>query len=59
MCVQFRAPELEVFHAIRKAFDPAGVLNPGKAIPTLKRCAEWGGTHVREGKLPFGDIPRF
>lgn len=59
MCVQFRAPELGVFHAIRAAFDPAGVLNPGKAIPTLKRCAEWGGTHVRDGKLPFADIPRF
>jgi glycolate oxidase len=59
MCVQFREPELEVFHAIRKAFDPHSVLNPGKAIPTLKRCAEWGGMHVREGKLPFADIPRF
>jgi len=59
MCAQFRAPELEVFHAIRTAFDPAGMLNPGKAIPTLKRCAEWGGMHVHEGKLPFADIPRF
>jgi glycolate oxidase len=59
MCVQFRPAELDVFHAIRSAFDPAGVLNPGKAIPSLKRCAEWGGTHVREGKLPFADIPRF
>lgn len=59
MCVQFRAPELALFHGIKAAFDPAGVLNPGKAVPTLKRCAEWGGLHVHEGKLPFADIPRF
>jgi glycolate oxidase len=59
MCVQFRAPELAVFHDVKRAFDPDGILNPGKAVPSLKRCAEWGGTHVREGKIPRPDIPRF
>jgi glycolate oxidase len=59
MCVQFRAPELAAFHDVKRAFDPAGILNPGKAVPTLKRCAEWGGMHVHGGRLPHPGIPRF
>ena len=59
MCVQFRAPELAAFHDVKRAFDPDGILNPGKAVPALKRCAEWGGTHVHGGRMPRPDIPRF
>ena len=59
MCVQFRAPELAAFHDVKAAFDPQGILNPGKAVPTLKRCAEWGGMHVHGGKVPRPEIPRF
>jgi len=59
MCVQFRAPEIAAFHDVKGAFDPAGILNPGKAVPTLNRCAEWGGMHVRGGLLPRPSIPRF
>jgi glycolate oxidase len=59
MCVQFRAAELTAFHDVKRAFDPAGVLNPGKAVPTLKRCADWGGMHVHGGRLPHPGIPRF
>jgi glycolate oxidase len=59
MCLQFRDPEIAAFHEVKRAFDPAGILNPGKAVPTLKRCAEWGGMHVRDGKLPHPEIPRF
>ena len=59
MCVQFRAPEIAAFHDVKAAFDPSGILNPGKAVPTLKRCAEWGGMHVHGGNLPHADIPRF
>jgi glycolate oxidase len=59
MCAQFAAPELAVFHAVKRAFDPAGLLNPGKAIPQLHRCAELGGMQVRAGQLPFPDLPRF
>jgi len=59
MCVQFSRPELEAFFAVKRAFDPAMLLNPDKAIPTLHRCAEYGRMHVRGGQLPFSDLPRF
>ena len=59
MCVQFRAPEIAAFHDVKRAFDPSGILNPGKAVPSLKRCAEWGGMHVHGGELPHPGIPRF
>jgi len=59
MCVQFQPAELAQFHAIKHAFDPDTLLNPGKAVPTLHRCAELGAMHVHNGKLPHPDLPRF
>ena len=59
MCVQFSPAELEQFAAVKRAFDPNELLNPGKVIPTLQRCAEGGKMHVRKGLLPFPDLPRF
>jgi len=59
MCVQFGADELELFFAVKRAFDPSMLLNPGKAVPTLARCAEYGRMHVRGGKLPHPELPRF
>ena len=59
MCVQFDTSELAQFHAVKHAFDPDGLLNPGKAVPTLHRCAEFGAMHVHGGKLPHADLPRF
>ncbi len=59
MCIQFGAGELEIFQAVKRAFDPAGLLNPGKAVPTLARCAEFGRMHVRGGKLAHPELPRF
>ncbi|TVQ69422.1 MAG: FAD-binding protein [Chromatiaceae bacterium] len=59
MCVQFQPAELTQFHAVKAAFDPQGLLNPGKAVPTLHRCAEFGAMHVHRGQLPFPDLPRF
>jgi glycolate oxidase len=59
MCVQFSSAELEWFHAIKHAFDDGGLLNPGKAVPALYRCAEMGRMHVHRGQLPHPDLPRF
>jgi glycolate oxidase len=59
MCVQFRSAELTQFHAVKAAFDPAGLLNPGKAVPTLHRCAEFGAMHVHHGQLPHPELERF
>jgi glycolate oxidase len=59
MCVQFSSAELTQFHAVKAAFDPSGLLNPGKAVPTLHRCAEFGAMHVHHGQLPHPELERF
>jgi len=59
MCTQFRPAELELFHAVKRAFDPRGLLNPGKAVPSLARCAEYGRMQVRGGALPHPELARF
>ena len=59
MCVQFSAPENEQMFGVKRAFDPKGLLNPGKVIPTLNRCAEYGKMLVRGGKIQHPDLPRF
>jgi glycolate oxidase len=59
MCVQFSTAERNQMSAIKRAFDPAGLLNPGKVIPSLQRCAEYGKMHVHHGVLAFPDLPRF
>jgi len=58
MCDQFVADELRAFHAVKRAFDPEGLLNPEKAIPTLYRCAESGRMHVHGGDIPFPELER-
>jgi len=59
MCVQFNPAERAQFHAVREAFDPQRLLNPGKAIPTLARCAEHNAMHVHRGRTRFPDLERF
>jgi len=59
MCVQFSRDELDAFLAVKRAFDPSGLLNPEKMIPTLARCAEYGKMHVHAGNLSFPDLARF
>ncbi|MCP5419585.1 MAG: FAD-binding protein [Gammaproteobacteria bacterium] len=59
MCVQFQPAELEQFFAVKRVFDPLELLNPGKAVPTLHRCAEFGAMHVHHGHTPFPDLERF
>ena len=59
MCVQFSAAENEQMFGVKRAFDSRGLLNPGKVIPTLQRCAEYGKMLVRGGKIAHPDLPRF
>ena len=59
MCVQFVPQELALFHAVKKAWDAQNLLNPGKAVPTLHRCAEYGAMHVHQGQTKFPYVPRF
>ncbi|HEX2604871.1 MAG TPA: FAD-linked oxidase C-terminal domain-containing protein [Oxalicibacterium sp.] len=59
MCSQYDGDSLASFHAIKSAFDPRGLLNPGKAVPTLHRCAEYGRMHVHHGQVSHPELPRF
>jgi len=59
MCVQFSREEREQMFGVKRAFDPQGLLNPGKVIPTLNRCAEYGKMLVRGGRISHPDLPRF
>ena len=59
MCIQFSSLELERFHGLKRAFDQQGILNPGKAVPTLSRCAEFGAMHVHVGEEKFPELERF
>ncbi|PZU38080.1 MAG: FAD-binding oxidoreductase [Acidovorax sp.] len=60
MCAQFTVEENAQMFALKEAFDPQGLLNPGKVIPTLNRCAEYGKMMlVRNGKMSHANLPRF
>ncbi|MHB8353622.1 MAG: FAD-linked oxidase C-terminal domain-containing protein, partial [Burkholderiales bacterium] len=59
MCIQFNSDELATFHAVKAAFDPEGLLNPGKAVPTLHRCAEMGRMHVHHNQTAHPELLRF
>ena len=59
MGTMFGEDDLKQQQRIKCAFDPDGLLNPGKVFPVLHRCAELGGLHVHRGRLPFPDLPRF
>jgi glycolate oxidase len=59
MCVQFAPAENEAMFALKRAFDPLGTLNPGKVIPTLQRCAEYGKMLVRAGQAQHPELERF
>jgi len=58
MCTQFDRPTLDAFSAVKRAFDPSGLLNPGKVVPTLHRCGEYRN-RPNAGVRAFSDLPRF
>jgi len=59
MGTMFTEEDLNQQQRVKCAFDPDGLLNPGKVFPTLHRCAELGRVHVHHGHTRFPDIPRF
>ena len=59
MCLQFTDAEISQFHALKQAFDEKALLNPGKQIPTLARCAEFNAMHIHRGEMPFPHLERF
>jgi glycolate oxidase len=59
MCSQFDRPTLDAFLGVKRAFDPEGLLNPGKVVPSLHRCAEYGRMRVKAGAVSFPELPRF
>ena len=59
MCVQFSVEENALMFGVKRAFDPRELLNPGKVIPTLNRCAEYGKMLVRGGQIKHPDLPRY
>jgi glycolate oxidase len=59
MGTMFDETDLAHQERLKCAFDPDGLLNPGKVFPQLHRCAELGRLHVHAGRLPHPDLPRF
>jgi glycolate oxidase len=59
MGAMFDESDLAHQQRLKCAFDPDGLLNPGKVFPQLHRCAELGRLHVHAGRLPFPELPRF
>ncbi|PJK28918.1 FAD-linked oxidase C-terminal domain-containing protein [Minwuia thermotolerans] len=59
MGTMFTEVDLNQQQRLKCAFDPDGLLNPGKVFPTLHRCAELGRMHIHGGRMPFPDLPRF
>jgi glycolate oxidase len=59
MDTMFTPVDLDQQMRLKCAFDPEGLLNPGKVFPKLHRCAELGRVHVHRGQMAFPDIPRF
>jgi glycolate oxidase len=59
MDTMFDETDLGQQQRLKCAFDPGGLLNPGKVFPQLHRCAELGRVHVHRGQTRFPDLPRF
>jgi len=55
----FSDADLAQQQRLKCAFDAAGLLNPGKVFPTLSACVEQGHMHVKGGRVPYPNLPRF
>jgi glycolate oxidase len=59
MPAMFNEVDLAQQQRLKCAFDPQGLLNPGKMFPQLHRCAELGRVHIHRGQVCHPDLPRF
>ncbi|MGZ5960971.1 MAG: FAD-linked oxidase C-terminal domain-containing protein [Rhizomicrobium sp.] len=59
MPAMFTEADLAQQQRLKCAFDVGGLLNPGKVFPILSACVEQGHMHVKDGRLPFANLPRF
>jgi glycolate oxidase len=59
MPVMFGEADLAQQQRLKCAFDEGRLLNPGKVFPTLSACVESGHMHVKDGRIPFPNLPRF
>ena len=59
MPAMFTDADLDQQQRLKCAFDSGGILNPGKVFPILSACVEQGHMHVKDGRLPFANLPRF
>jgi glycolate oxidase len=55
----FSERDLEAFERLRRAFDPDGIANPGKVIPTPRLCGEVPGPYRQHPLELIGLAERF
>ncbi|HLB04059.1 MAG TPA: FAD-linked oxidase C-terminal domain-containing protein, partial [Gaiellaceae bacterium] len=55
----FSERDLEAFGRLRRAFDPLGLANPGKVIPTPRLCGEVPGPYRVHPLERIGVAERF
>ncbi len=55
----FTADDLDVMGRVRAAFDPAGLCNPGKVLPTPRLCGEVPGPYRQHPAEAAGVAERF
>jgi glycolate oxidase len=59
MPAMFGEPDLDAFQRLRCAFDPDGLANPGKVMPTPRLCGEVPGPYRRHPLEEAGLAERF
>lgn len=59
MSAMYSEPDLATFQRLRCAFDPAGLANPGKVMPTPRLCGEVPGPYREHPLERAGIAERF